>query len=222
MVLDGRWGNRNREGPPEEGRGEQGGADAVGGGPMRRGEENREGSPVLLPSLIGAATHGFLITPKPSNATNAVWAGSYDPFGACFGLNSVNYPPPPPPLPGGIPAVCRLHSLRRQYLYPTRCEKVVLCATVPSASFSSAPNLRRAERSPPPISRRDAKLALALAWGRGGGGACGARAKRPRLNPQLARANFLPLQEEARSFALSRDIFLPGRRSVDAAPFPPP
>lgn len=125
---------------------------------MRRGEENREGSPVLLPSLTtthtGPPPTVGLLTPKPSNATNAVWAGSYDPFGACFGLNSVNYPPPPPPLPGGIPAVCRLHSLRRQYLYPTRCEKVVLCATVPSASFSSAPNLRRAERSPPPISPR--------------------------------------------------------------------
>ena len=46
--------------------------------------------------------------------------------------------------------------------------------------------------------------------------------KKASAEPPTRTSKLLPLQEEARSSALSRDIFLPGRRSVDAAPFSTP
>ena len=161
-----------------------------------------------------------------------------DPFGGCFGLNSVNYPPG---FPAEFPpsAVCRRLQYAEKDQRPDQWQldarkwsNVRLCRLLLSALlriFAEQSVLR------PPFRQGyflPGGWALALAWGRARGGmgaradeeegACGARSKRPRLNPQLARASFLPLQEEARSFALSRDIFLPGRRSVDAAPFSTP
>ena len=138
----------------------------------------------------------------PSKATNAVWAGSYDgPFGGCFGLNSVKYPP-----------ASRRNSRRRPsaadyaekdqrpdqdqwQLDARKWSNVRLCRLLLSALlriFAEQSVLR------PPFRQGyflPGGWALALAWGRARDeeeGACGARSKRPRLNPQLARASFLP------------------------------
>ena len=180
VLLDGRWGERGEQGgttgrgDPEEGRGR---ADAVGGAEERRTGKGREGSPVVVGSPMnygGRHPRVRLLTPMPSKARSQCGLGGIlrrIHLAGVFGLNSVNYPPG---FPAEFPpsAVCRRLRGKGPEAGPVaaRCEKVVLCATVPSASFSSAPNLRRAERSPPPISPRLPRgWALALAWGRARG-----------------------------------------------------
>ena len=152
-----------------------------------------------------------------------------DPFGGCFWAEFRELPPR---FPGGIPAVCRLPQTTRKRTRgrtsgSSMRESGALCdCAVCFFQLCSESSQSRAF-SAPHFAKATSWLGSCTCMGTGEGadeeeGACGARSKRPRLNPQLARASFWPLQEEARSFALSRDIFLPGRRSVDAAPFPTP
>ena len=168
----GRGGTTGR-GDPEEGRGR---ADAVGGGEEKRTGKGREpccrGVPYELrgppPSTHGL---GFLRQCLPRRPMRFGRDPTTDPFGGCFWAEFRELPPR---FPAEFPpsAVCRRLRGKGPEAGPVaaRCEKVVLCATVPSASFSSAPNLRRAERSPPPISPRLPRgWALALAWGRARG-----------------------------------------------------
>ena len=155
-----------------------------------------------------------------------------DPFGGCFWAEFRELPPR---FPGGIPAVCRLPQTTRKRTRgrtsgSSMRESGALCdCAVCFFQLCSESSQSRAF-SAPHFAKATSWLGSCTCMGTGegryggaggrGGGSMWSTIKK--ANPQLARASFWPLQEEARSFALSRDIFLPGRRSVDAAPFPTP
>ena len=209
----GRGGTTGR-GDPEEGRGR---ADAVGGGEEKRTGKGREPCCRGVPyELRGPppSTHGFLRQCLPRRGPNAVWAGSYDPFGGCFWAEFRELPPR---FPAEFPpsAVCRRLRGKGPEAGPVLCssmrESGPLCdCAVCFFQLCSESSQSRAF-SAPHFAKATSWLGSCTCMGTGEGadeeeGACGARSKRPRLNPQLARASFC-LFKKRREALLYRGIF---------------
>ena len=210
MVLDGRWGEQGEQGGTThrerrggergEGRGGEGRGRC---GRWRRGEENRTGKGALLswgPSLPSLRTRGR--HPRQSLPMRPMRFGR-DPtthLAGVFGLNSVNYPPR---FPAEFPpsAVCR--RLRGKGPEPKgrtsgssmresgpMCDCAVcffqLCSESSQSRAFSAPHFAKATWW----------LGSCTCMGTGEGadeeeGACGARSKRPRLNPPTRTSKLL-------------------------------
>ena len=207
----------NREGPPGEEIQKRGGAGQMRSVEERRGEQNREGKG-REPCCRGVpyelrgpppSTHGlgFLRQSLPRRPMRFGRDPTTDPFGGCFWAEFRELPPR---FPGGIPAVCRLPQTTRKRTRGRTsgssmresgplCDCAVcffqLCSESSQSRAFSAPHFAKATSwlgSCTCMGTGEGRYGGA--GGRGGGSMWSTIKK---ANPQLARASFWPLQEEA-------------------------